>query len=217
MLTGCHDKSNLSLKRDLNNNLGRAGNTAINWLAQKPIYISTKTSGFGEYSQIIELAVLDANLNVLFHSQFMPSVDIDREAQALHGINLSALQDRPKFSELVPQLRKIVANRKVIMFNGLFETRIMKQSCFASSVAIDWIDDLQLNCAMYLSANAYGTDNRYGTTSIENAFMKAKITGFSQASGAVAANYALALLVRNIAQYTLDINKDLEMSLQLAG
>lgn len=217
MTTAYADKSYVSLKRDLNNNLGRAGNSAINWLNARPVYISTKTSGFDQYSQIIELAVIDADLNVLYHSQFLPSVPIDEEAQSMHGINLSSLQDRPTWSKALPELRKLVAGRKIIMFNALFETRVMQQSCIAFGEPIEWVDNLHINCAMYLAANGYGTDNRYGTASFEYALLKAKVTGYSKTTGAVAANYALAMLVKNIAQYTIDINRGLQISLKVAS
>ena len=192
-------RSLYSLERELNNSLGRAGQVASHWLDESPIYISTKTTGSGKFAQVVEIALLDAQQNVLFHSQIQPSVAIDKDAELLHGINLSALQGRPSWPQIIDRLQQLVSGRKIIIFDAIYETRILKQSCQAYALDIDWIDKLAVNCAMYLSANAYGSDNRYGTTSMSHALQKAQVSQITAYSGAVASCYALIKLVTTTA------------------
>ena len=195
-------RSHYSVERELNNSQGRAGRVASNWLDDAPLYISTKTTGSGEFSQVIEIALLDAKQNVIFHTQIRPSVAIDKDAEQLHAINLSSLQGRPTWPDVIERLKQLLAGRKVIIFDAIYETRILKQSCQAYALDIEWIDALSVNCAMYLSANAYGSDNRYGTTSISHALQKAQVSQIATRSGAVASCYALIKLVTTIADYT---------------
>ncbi|EPJ43974.1 MAG: hypothetical protein OFPI_41070 [Osedax symbiont Rs2] len=195
-------RSLYSVQRELNNSLGRAGRGAANWLDDAPLYISTKNSGSGEFAQVIEIALLDASQNVIFHSQIRPSVAIDKDAEQYHAINLSSLQGRPVWPDVIDRLKNLLRGRKVIIFDAIYETRILKQSCQAYALDIEWIDALSVNCAMYLSANAYGSDNRYGTTSITHALQKAQVGQITSQSGAVASCYALIKLVTTIADYT---------------
>ncbi|EPJ47693.1 MAG: hypothetical protein OFPII_11050 [Osedax symbiont Rs1] len=197
-----YEHSLSSLEKGLTNHLTRLGESANYWLSDHPVYLSTKSSGSGEYAQVIEIAILDADLSVLFHSQIQPTVTIDIDAEQLHGINLSSLLERPKWSEVVLQVQQLLIGRQVVVFDGLFETRLLKQSCLAFNLPLDWLDALTINSAMALAVNAYGTDNRYGTVSIEYAMIKANILGFRNDNGAVAATYALFNMLKIIAEFS---------------
>jgi len=196
------DKDNVSIKRELNSQLGRAGKIAINWLKHSPIYISTKTTGTGKFAQLIEIAILDCDQSVMYHSQIKPTVAIDDDALEQHSIDLSSLSDRPSWPQVAATIQALIKERRIIMFDVLFETRILKQSCIAHGLEFDWIDDLNIDCAMNLATITYGIDNRYGTTSIDYAMKKANITGYKADTGAVAATYAVIQLIRIIADYT---------------
>jgi len=210
-------RSHYCLQRELNTALGRAGQVASHWLDDRPAYISTKTTGSGEFAQVIEIALLDADQSVIFHSQIQPSVAIDKDAELTHGINLSSLQGRPTWPDIIGRLKQLLVGRKVIIFDAIFETRILKQSCQAYALDIEWVDALSVNCAMYLSANAYGSDNRYGTTSISHALQKAQVSQVSANSGAVASCYALIKLVAITADYARVRREMLEeLSLKIA-
>ena len=200
-----------SLERELASDLGRAGMVANNWLNCAPVYISTKSTGSGKFAQIIEIAVLAADQSVLFHSQLLPSVCIDSEAELSHGLNLSALQGRPRWSQVIEKLKAVIAKRNVIMFDAIYQTRLLKQSCLAFNLSFDWLDELSINCAMYLAANAYGTDNRYGTVSIQYAMQRAKVKGYTDAGPAVAGCYALIQMLQLTAGYSLEIKQRLDL------
>ena len=202
-------KDRLSLERDLVSSLSRAGGIASNWLNAKPIYLSMKTTGSGKNAQVIEMAILDTDQSVLFHSQILPSVGIESEVEQSHGINLSSLQARPTLPQLLAQIISIVEYRPIIMFNAIFHSRILKQSCQAYDLPFDWLDSLAVNCAMYLAANAYGTDNRYGTISMQFAMQRASVIGFRDDNGAVAEGYALVQMLKLMANYNLAIKAEM--------
>lgn len=198
-----------SLERELASDLGRASVIATNWLNTAPVYISTKSTGSGKFAQIIEIAILDTDQSVLFHSQLLPSVSIDKEAELSHGINLSALQGRPGWGQVVDEIKKIIGKRNLIMFDAIYQSRLLKQSCAAYNISFTWLDDLSINCAMYLAANAYGTDNRYGTVSIGYAMQRAKVRGYCEAAPAVASCYALVQMLQRTSGYSLAIQQSL--------
>jgi hypothetical protein len=204
-----------SLQRELNSNLARAGRAAANWLNTAPLYLCTKTTGSGKSDQLIELSILDSEQRVLFHSQILPTVAIDAENR--HGINLTGLLQRPKWPALVAKVMELLKGRKIIIFNALFETRILKQTSIAYGLGIDWVDSLEVNCAMYLAANAYGSDNRYGSVSMAYAMKKAKVAGFDSTNGTVADCYALVRLATTIASSRQVIKQRIaQLSLKIA-
>jgi len=204
-------KDRLILERELASSLSRAGGIALAWLNAKPIYMSMKTTGSGKDAQVIEMAILDTDQSVMFHSQILPSVAIDPEAELSHGINLSALQGRPTLSQVLAQIMSIVEYRPIVMFNAIFNTRILKQSCQAFDLPISWLDALAVNCAMYLAANAYGTNNRYGTVSMAFAMQKAKVIGFRDDNGAVAEGYALVQILKLMANHHVSVKAKLAL------
>ncbi|NRA19968.1 MAG: hypothetical protein HRU05_05760 [Oceanospirillaceae bacterium] len=194
--------THLSIERELTGDLARAGAVAGNWHTGSPIYLSIKTTGSDQFSQVIEIAILDTDQSVLFHSQIKPSIEIDADVERSQGINASALQDRPSWPQVLDRIIPLMRQRNVIMFNALYQTRVLKQSCLAYNLSLDWLDGLAVNCSMYLAANAYGTNNRYGTISIEYAMKKAGIAGYSERSSTVAGCYAQAKMLHLMALYT---------------
>ncbi|MEH6443596.1 MAG: 3'-5' exonuclease [Oceanospirillaceae bacterium] len=211
------NSANCVFNSDANFSLKPAGSVAVHWLSDKPVYLTTKTTGVDQFAQIIEIAILDTDQSVLFHTQLMPNVAIDKDAERLHGLNLSALQGRPYWFEVVAKIQSIVKNRKVIIFNALFEMRLLQQTCQAYNLPVNWIDNLTVSCSMHLAANAYGVDNRYGTVSFEHALSKAAIDGYHQNSGTVTAAYAMVQMIRSVIRCAEQDNAESKRStLQIA-
>jgi DNA polymerase III epsilon subunit-like protein len=148
------------------------------------VFLDTETTGLDDDAQLVEIAVVDQGGAVLFESYCRPTVPVEPEAQAVHGIGPKQLAGAPAWPEIADQVRGALEGRTVVIFNADFDTRILQQTATAHAdglgpdgydQAVRWILDLDTQCAMYRAAEIYGATNRYGTISLINAAARAGV------------------------------------------
>ena len=71
---------------------------AKEYMERKPLFLDTETTGLGPADQVVEIAVLDAEGAVVFHSLVKPTVPIPAEATAIHGIRDEDVAGAPTFA-----------------------------------------------------------------------------------------------------------------------
>ena len=78
------------------------------------------------YGEIIELAIIDLDGNVLFNSRFNPILTIEPGATRVHGLTNEMLVGEPTWSLMWPEIAAILyAARLVLIYNADFDiTRI---------------------------------------------------------------------------------------------
>lgn len=86
---------------------------------QTAVILDTETTSF--QGEIIELAIIDLEGNVLFHSCFKPVSEIDEGATAVHGLTAEKLQNCPSWGEKWEEIRKYLITRKVLIYNAKFD------------------------------------------------------------------------------------------------
>ncbi len=89
-------------------------------------YLDTETTGLT--GQVIEVALVDRESTVQFHSQVRPTIPIEPEAQAVHGLRDADLVDAPSWPEVAAQLRPLLAGRRVVAYNADFDWARLKTS-----------------------------------------------------------------------------------------
>lgn len=181
-----HARKILSLKSKLRGNEALAGKAAHQWLSDHCAVLDVETTGLGECAQIIEIALVDSMGQVLFSSRVKPTVPIEPGALAIHGISLDALADAPTWPHVLPEIRDIVANRPIVIFNEDFDSRMIIQTCRAFEIDPGWWGIVTVHCAMALAADAYGPTNRYGSISLNDAVAAAGVQWEGSAHSAVA-------------------------------
>ncbi len=91
------------------------------------IFLDTETTGL-EASQghrIIEIACVEmvgrrlTNRN--FHFYLNPEREIDAAAQAVHGISLEFLADKPKFAEIADAFLDYIGDSEIVIHNAAFD------------------------------------------------------------------------------------------------
>jgi DNA polymerase-3 subunit epsilon len=97
----------------------RAAQTAREWLAADPLFLDTETTGLN--GQVVELAVLDREGAVRLETLVQPTIPVEEEAAALHGITTEMLRDAPRFDEVWPRLRELIRGRTVVVYNADFD------------------------------------------------------------------------------------------------
>ena len=60
--------------------------TAARWIAEKPVYIDTETTGLEKTDEIVEFSIVDFDGSILYSSLVKPSKPIPTEASRIHGI-----------------------------------------------------------------------------------------------------------------------------------
>lgn len=203
-------RQRLPLLAMLKTEQGCVSEKACSWLEQEPLFLDTETTGLDDQAQIIEIAILDASGQALLRQRIKPTVEINEEAQGIHGISAADLKDCPNWPEISEEVQRILVGRSVIIFNADYDTRLLKQTATAYGDSLDWLTNCTFLCAMHLAAKMYGATNKYGTISLTNAGIEAGISWKGAAHSAEADALATLDVVKEIAQYSIELNKKLK-------
>ena len=94
------------------------------------VVLDTETTGLGNQDEVLQLAMLRDNGEVLFNEYFKPtSVHEWPEAERINHISPQMVFDKPEFSEAAEKIRAIISRSyMVIGYNLPFDIRLMMQS-----------------------------------------------------------------------------------------
>jgi DNA polymerase III subunit epsilon len=131
---------------------------AIAWAAgvmddPRVIYLDTETTGFGPRAEIVDIAAVSAAGEVLLESLVQPTRRIPADATAVHGITNADVKDAPAWCDLYEELLRVLAGRRIIVYNVIFDRQMVNQACERydlAAPAADW------ECAMRKYAGFYG-------------------------------------------------------------
>lgn len=129
-------------------------------LGKNPVYLDTETTGLGPTDQICEISIVDNNGSVLLDTLVRPTIPMKSNAQQVHGISDEMLQDAPYFSEILPEIRSILNDRVLVIYNSEYDLRMMGQSAYAMSIPLD-VNFNFVYCAMELYALYWGDWSDY--------------------------------------------------------
>lgn len=93
----------------------------------RQIVLDTETTGLEHRlgHRIIEIGGVEINnrhlTNRHFHYYLNPEREIDEGAQAVHGISLEFLQDKPRFAEIAAEFLDFVRGAELIIHNAPFD------------------------------------------------------------------------------------------------
>ena len=116
---------------------GRSARQNAHWAARdilsEPLVIfDTETTGLGSDAEIVEIACIDGEGDVLLTSLVQPAHPIPRDATNVHGITDADVRDAPTIVDLLPRLQEIwqQANQgnRVFAYNLDYDARLLIQS-----------------------------------------------------------------------------------------
>lgn len=152
---------------DLEEMFKRDREAAVTWAAgvladESAVILDTETTGLGEASQVIEIAVIDIHGGVLLDSLCRHCLvgQIPPDASRIHGITDEMLANAPTFPEIYEDLRHILQRAsRVIVYNALYDFRLLEQT--RQAWGLPAFEVARFDCAMLAYAAFYGAYNEY--------------------------------------------------------
>jgi DNA polymerase-3 subunit epsilon len=93
------------------------------------VILDTETTGLGRRDEIIELGVIDRDGRTLLETLVWPRGErVPASSTRVHGLGLADLEGAPTWPAVLPELRSVVADRRVLAWNAPFDERMAQQS-----------------------------------------------------------------------------------------
>jgi DNA polymerase-3 subunit epsilon len=127
-----------------------------------PLILDTETTGLNagmKLDQPVSVAVLSAGGDVIFRSHVRPTVEIDPEAVATHGLSADLLADAPSFADIADALRTVIDGQMVVAWNAAYDLRIIQNAYQSIGQAAPWAN---WHCAMLRYGAAFGARKASG-------------------------------------------------------
>jgi DNA polymerase-3 subunit epsilon len=119
------------------------------WMERKDKYavLDVETTGLDDNAEIVEIALVDLDETVLFHSLVRPELAIPAEATDIHGITDEMVENAPPRHEVWTEIRRLFASRTALVFNAGFDTRLMYKACRRNSLPDGFLDSASWSTA----------------------------------------------------------------------
>lgn len=96
-------------------------------LEKEPLFLDTETTGFSADSEVIEVAIVDKDGQVLLDTLVQCQGPISPQAANVHGIKKLHLRGAPTFPEVWEKLLPLF-DHPLVVYNLAFDTRLLTQT-----------------------------------------------------------------------------------------
>lgn len=131
----------------------RCAAQAGSWIRQEPLILDTETTGMGPDDEVVQVAVVDIQGNVLLNTLVRPSRPISPEAASVHKITNADVANAPTGEQVCRRLAELLRGRLVCIYNADFDTRLLAQTAKAWGVSLP---NYRAECVMKLYAEFAG-------------------------------------------------------------
>ena len=101
----------------------------------KTIYLDTETTGFYDDDELVEVAIIDDDENILMNTLVRPQYHTSwYGAEKVHGISPQDVKDAPTQAEISDQIRDIVRGCRVVIYNAPYDSKYLPELEDAASV-----------------------------------------------------------------------------------
>lgn len=85
------------------------------------VILDTETTGLHDTARIVDIAVITAAGETLINTLLNPGEPIPAESTDIHGITDEMIADAPKFGGILPDLKKALTGKRVLIYNDYFD------------------------------------------------------------------------------------------------
>jgi DNA polymerase-3 subunit epsilon len=89
------------------------------------VFLDTETTGFPPEAEIVDLAVVSADGEILIDTLVRPIAPIPADVTAIHGIRDSDVVSAPSWLEIHGAVSEALAGRTVVVYNVAFDRRVL--------------------------------------------------------------------------------------------
>jgi DNA polymerase III subunit epsilon len=127
----------------------------------RTVFIDTETTGLDETAEIVDIAVVGVNGDVLLDTLVKPRWPIPPGVSRIHGIYDRDVAHAASWSEVYGLALPLLVDRPVVIFNADYDRKIILQCCAHMQLPLifgagNW------QCAMKRHAEYVGEPGRYG-------------------------------------------------------
>jgi DNA polymerase-3 subunit epsilon len=142
------------------NRMTRVQQWAEGIVEAQAVFLDTETTGLDDFAEIVEIAIVDIEGKVLLNTLIKPTVPMGAEVMGIHGITNEMVSSAPSFADIWAELKPILENNTVCIYNASFDLRMIRQSWEAGGIKETYKIHHQ-TCAMELFAELYGEWSSY--------------------------------------------------------
>lgn len=147
------------------------------------LILDTETTGLNE-GEICQIAIIDQDSKVWLDCLVKTVKPIPAEATRIHGITDEMVTDSPTWAELSGSVAKQLADQDVIVYNAVYDRKMMHKSDEAAELPHrEWRSLARWHCAMEAYGEFDGTPNQWG-----NGYRWHKLTEAVTAQGHIVDN-----------------------------
>ena len=114
--------------------------------------LDSETTGLGNSAQICQIATYRPSWE--WQSYVGPTVDIEPEATAIHGITDQQLFDAPTFDQVFIELLKQIDGRDIVIYNAEYDLRLIKQSLRALGIQLAFPTSDRRQCRIFTNGGS---------------------------------------------------------------
>jgi DNA polymerase-3 subunit epsilon len=106
-------------------------------LADDPdtVYLDTEGTGMSPQDEVVSVAILSSDGEVLFHGYFRPTVPMNPSATEVNGITNDMASGFPLFAEQAEALAEILSRKRVVAFGAAYDKRMLEQTALVHGYA----------------------------------------------------------------------------------
>ena len=163
--------------RILDDEATRARKAATAWAEEvleddSTVILDSETTGLSDPIDFLEIGVIDRFGETLFEGRCRPvsyvehhedgtpvrrgPVECSESAFNVHGISAEDLKAAPSFSQIYPELRRVLEGRRIVVYNASYDGRVWSQAVERYRLDGGEIDPDGWGCAMKAYAGYFG-------------------------------------------------------------
>ncbi len=120
------------------------------------LVLDTETTGLHSTAEIVQIAIVDAQDNVLLDTLVKPVHRIPRDVIRIHGITNDQVRDVPTWAEITTTVADLLRDRDLVVYNAAFDHKMLNQSAAVAQLPrTNWKSFSRWWCAMNTYAEYY--------------------------------------------------------------